>query len=72
MKTTLSVFCESVGWQGGTLEQAKQHFAILDIDKMNSIASRMASVCYELSDPQNALWFMQHRTKANGLHTNAL
>ena len=70
--TTLELFCKTFGWQGGTIHQAKQRFAIASKDEMNRFCSQVTSHLRELTDPETALWFVTHRREAVKLHIRAI
>lgn len=69
--TTLDVFCGAMGWQGGTIHQAKERFAIASESEMNRVCSRISANIREISDLDNAQWFMAHRREAIGLVVRA-
>ena len=72
MKTTLEVFCEVFGWQGGTIHQAKERFAIASAEEMDRMCSALNRQLPDISDADTALWFMTHRREASGLVIRAM
>jgi hypothetical protein len=72
MRTTLELFCYAMGWQGGTIHQAKDRFAVSDLKTMDRVCGFLADNSSKISDPDCALWFMVHRNKAIRLNDRAL
>lgn len=70
--TTLELFCKAFGWQGGTIHQAKQRFAIASEAEMNHFCSLLMKELSNISDPRTALWFTSHRLEARGLKIRAM
>ena len=72
MKTTLDYFCEAMGWQGGTIHQARERFAIEDMPTMDRVCGVLVDNIRNISDPDKALWFTRHRASAAALHVRGL
>ncbi len=69
MKTTLEVFCEAVGWKGGTIHQAKDRFAVASLAEMDTICGLMVDSMASISDIENVSYFTNKRLEAIGLHS---
>lgn len=69
MITTLSLCCRSFGWNGGTIHQAKERFAIASLNEMDKLCSLLSANIANVSDPQTALYFLGKRKEAIRLHT---
>jgi hypothetical protein len=67
MKTTLEVFCKSVGWQGGTIHQAREHFNSSPMSEQDKICSAISREFSEIEDYLTAKWFMNQRVKNRGI-----
>ena len=63
-KTTLEIFCKRFGWNGGTIHQAKQRFAIASIKEMDNFCGYITDNLSNISDIDTALWFTKHRLSA--------
>lgn len=70
--TTLELFCKCFGWQGGTIHDAKKRFAIASMPEMDRFCSAIADQTNDITDIDQALWFMSHRRDASGLQVNAI
>ena len=68
MKTTLECFCDAVGWQGGTIHQARERFAVASQKEMDKICGYLSANISDISDPREALYFTNKRMEAIGLH----
>lgn len=72
MKTTLEIVCGAFGWQGGTIHDAKKRFAVATSEEMDRICGLLSEQISDISDPRTAIWFMDHRMEAIGLHVRAV
>ena len=72
MKTTLDYFCQALGWETGTLEMAKQRFAVEDMRTMDYICGVLVSNMRDISDLENVQYFTRKRLEAAGLHVRGL
>ena len=72
MKTTLQAFCDCLGWKGGTIQQAKERFAIASSKEMDMICSYLGSRTSEISDLELVSYFMKARLDASGLVIRAM
>lgn len=64
---TLAVFCSAMGWQGGTIHDAKRRFAVASPAEMDKVCGMLADRIRDISDPDTASWFMEHRREASKL-----
>ena len=71
-KTCLELFCKYLGWQGGTIHQAKKHFAIASINEMDSICGYLVDNMGIISDLDTLQYFTQKRLEANNLTIRAM
>lgn len=67
--TTLELFCQAMGWQGGTIHQAKERFAVASMQEMDKVCGLLADRIGEVSDPETACYFTRKRLEANRLHS---
>lgn len=72
MKTTLQLFCEALGWQGGTIHQAKDRFAIASLKEMDAICNHLMKNIQNCSDLETLQYFTNKRLEAIGLHSITL
>lgn len=70
--TTLEAFHKCLGWQGGTIHQAKQRFAIASLREMDNICGYLLKHVSEISDLEMVQYFTEKRMDAIGLHDIAL
>ena len=68
MNTTLYYFCQALGWQGGTIHQAKERFAVASISEMDRVCNVLVSNMSDISDLETAQYFTQKRLEAIRLH----
>ena len=59
--TTLEAYCKTVGWQGGTMHQARQHFAMITLQQQDSICNYLMSKMSEISDIREVSYFTKKR-----------
>lgn len=67
VRTTLDWCCEVFGWQGGTIHQAREHFAAASTDVQDRLCTSLSMNIRQVSDPSEALWFMQTRNRMRGI-----
>lgn len=65
--TTLEAFCEKVGWQGGTIHQAQEHFDKSDQNERDQICGFLIDRLSEISDPRGVAWFTTRRLELLGI-----
>jgi len=63
MKTTLEVFCEAVGWQGGTIHDAKTHFSTLDMKWRDRVCGKLVDNMKDITDLDTARFFLEKRNE---------
>ncbi len=69
--TTLDAFCKALGWQGGTIHQARERFAVASMAEMNAVCSVLLKYAGTVTDPRTILYFLGKREHAARLHRRA-
>lgn len=72
MQNTLHYFCKALGWQGGTIHQARERFAVASIQEMDKICGVLVDNSRDISDLREVQYFLAKRNDAHGLHIRAL
>ena len=65
--TTLEYVSNALGWQGGTINAAKEAFDALPLARKDSVASGLAHDIRLISDPRTALEFVVARNQSVGI-----
>lgn len=58
---TLSLYCQFIGWDGGTIHQVKDDFLTLPQASKDTFCNRLMDNMTEISDIENLQWFMSAR-----------
>ena len=71
-KTCLEIFCKCLGWQGATIHQAKQRFAVASQKEIDKICGYLVDNMSIISDLETLQYFTQKRLEANNLTIRAM
>lgn len=71
-KTCLEMFCKCLDWQGGTIHQAKQRFAVASQKEMDTICGYLVDNISIISDLDTLQYFTRKRLEANNLTIRAM
>ena len=72
MKTALEVYCTAVGWDGGTIHQAFQHFSSLNKKERDRVCGILSDSSHEISDLITVKEFMRKRNDMLGIQWNSI
>lgn len=64
-KTMFHYFCKAVGWQGGTIHQAKEYFNKTPLHEQNKICSMLVGNLNDISDVENVRYFTDRRLQVS-------